>query len=276
MTKSILITGCSTGIGYDAAKVLAGRGWKVLATCRHDEDVARLSAEGFLCHRLDYIDPVSIAVAVDWALQQTGGHLDALFNNGAYGMPGAIEDIETDGLREIFETNFFGWHELTRRLIPAMRAQGHGRILQCSSVLGFAALRMRGAYCSTKFAVEGYSDVLRLELQRAGIDVILIEPGPIDTRFRVNQQGPFKRWIRVHGSPWEGFYNRTLMPRLFAEESKPDRWELPVSAVTAKVVHALESPRPRARYFITKPTYIISYLKRLLPTRWLDRVLMKG
>ncbi|MEM0989678.1 MAG: SDR family NAD(P)-dependent oxidoreductase [Pseudomonadota bacterium] len=271
--RSILITGCSSGIGYDAAHTLNDRGWRVFAACRKHEDVERLIDEGLEAVHLDYTDTASIAPAVDQVLAATDGHLDALFNNGAHAMGGAIEDTATDGFRAIFEANFFGWHELTRRVLPTMRAQGHGRIVQCSSVLGMAGLRMRGPYVSTKFAVEGYSDVLRLELANTKIHVILIEPGPINTAIRVNAQPHYEAYVERQNTPWAGFYKKTLEPRLYAQDPPPDRFELPPSAVTAKLIHALESRKPRARYYVATPTYIVGCLKRLLPTRWLDRVL---
>ena len=274
--KSILITGCSSGIGFDAAQALAARGWRVLATCRQQADCERLIDEGLESFRLDYTDTVSIQEAFETAMALTGGRLDALFNNGAHAMGGAIEDIATDGWRAIFEANFFGWHELTRLVIPVMRGQGTGRIVQCSSVLGLAGLRMRGPYVSTKHALEGYTDVLRLELRGTGIHPILIEPGPIDTKIRVNAQKHYEKWVEKTETPWAGFYKKTLEPRLYATDPKPDRFELQPEAVTKKLIHALESPRPRARYYVTTPTYIVGTLKRLLPTRWLDRVLMKG
>ncbi|MEM7745117.1 MAG: SDR family NAD(P)-dependent oxidoreductase [Pseudomonadota bacterium] len=275
-SKMILITGCSSGIGYDAAHTLSQRGWTVVAACRQQKDVDRLKTEGLASVRIDYTDQASIETGLAETLQITGGQLDALFNNGAHAMGGAVEDTATDGFRAIFEANFFGWHELTRRVLPVMRGQGRGRIVQCSSVLGFAGLRMRGPYVATKFALEGYSDVLRLELQGTPIHVILIEPGPVNTMIRVNAQRHYERWVERKNSPWASFYGDTLEPRLYREEVTKEPFELQPDAVTAKLIHALESPRPRARYYVTTPTYIIGFLKRLLPTRWLDRVLIKG
>lgn len=274
--RTILITGCSSGIGYHAAHVLADRGWRVLATCRADADCTRLLDEGLESFPLDYQSAESIQTGFATAVELTGGRLDALFNNGAHAAAGAIEDIPTGLWREIFEANFFGWHELTRLVLPVMRRQGAGRIVQCSSVLGFVGSRMRGPYTSTKFALEGYTDVLRLELAGTGIHPILLEPGPIGTKIRVNAQKHYERWTEKQNTPWAGFYKDTLEPRLYAENPGPDRFELTCEATTAKLIHALESPRPRARYYVTTPTYIAAYLKRLLPTRWLDRVLLKG
>lgn len=153
--RSILITGCSSGIGYACAHGMRARGWRVFASCRQQTDCDRLTAEGFDAPRLDYTDEDSIKEALDAVLTATGGTLDALFNNGAFALPGAVEDLPTDALRSIFETNFFGWHTLTRAVIPVMRAQGQGRIIQCSSVLGIVTLPWRGAYNATKFALEG-------------------------------------------------------------------------------------------------------------------------
>jgi len=278
--KTILITGCSSGIGHHAAMRLRGRGWRVFATCRKEADVAALTEQGFESWRIDYQDPESIAAGWDETMERlserSGGRLDALFNNGAFAQPGAVEDLPVDALRASFEANFFGWHDLTRRAIPLMRRQGAGRILQNSSVLGFAALRMRGAYISTKFALEGLSDTMRLELAGTGVEVILLEPGPIRTRIRENARAHFERWIDKDKSAWAEFYRTTLMPRLYSEAPEPDAFELGCEATTRKIIHALESRRPRARYYVTTPTYVVGTLKRLLPTRLLDRVLIRG
>lgn len=274
MARSILITGCSSGIGLDAARGLTARGWRVFATCRQQKDCDRLTAEGLESFVLDYTDEASISAAVDEALSRTGGTLDAVFNNGAFACPGAVEDLPRDALRSIFETNLFGYHDLTRRVIPVMRAQGHGRIVNCSSVLGLVGIKWRGAYVSTKFAMEGLSDVLRIEMQGTGIDIILFEPGPITSRIRANAIPHFERWIDWRNSARADEY-RGLLSRLY-EDRGPDRFELPASAVTAKLIHALESPRPKARYYVTTPTYLIGFARRILPTRALDWLISKG
>ena len=274
--KSVLITGCSSGIGRDAAFGLRARGWRVFAACRKEPDCTALSAEGFESPRLDYQDAASIRAAFAEVAERTGGGPDALFNNGAFAMPGAIEDIPTEAFRALFEANFFGWHELIRLAVPAMRAKGGGRIVQCSSVLGFAALRFRAPYIASKFAVEGYTDVLRMELRGTGIDVVLIEPGPIRTRLRENARPHYERWVEKERTPWAAFYRETLEKRLYAVDPPPDPMELPPAAVTAKLVRALESRRPAPRYYVTTPTYMVGLAKRLLPTRWLDAVLVRG
>ena len=272
--KSILITGCSSGIGLDAARGLKARGWRVFATCRQEGDCARLQAEGLESFRLDYADERSIAEAVATVLERTGGRLDALFNNGAFACPGAVEDLPRGALREIFEVNLFGYHDLARRVIPVMRAQGHGRIVNCSSVLGLVGMKWRGAYVATKFAMEGLTDVLRMEMAETGIKVILIEPGPIGTRIRENAIPHFERWIDWENSARKDQY-KALRDRLYTDAG-PDRFQLPVSAVTAKLVHALENARPAARYFVTTPTYLMNVARRILPTRMLDWLIAKG
>ena len=271
--KSILITGCSSGIGRDAAQALRARGWRVFAACRKAADCERLRAEGFDSPRIDYQDEASIRAGFAEVAEQTGGGPDALFNNGAFAMPGAVEDIPTAGFRALFEANFFGWHELIRLTVPAMRARGAGRIVQCSSVLGLAALRFRAPYIASKFAVEGYTDVLRMELGGTGIHVILIEPGPIRTRIRENARAHYERWVEKERTPWAEFYRETLERRLYAVDPPPDFMELAPSAVSARLIRALESRRPAARYYVTTPTYMVACMKRLLPTRWLDAVL---
>ena len=246
--RSLLVTGCSSGIGLDAARALRARGWRVFASCRKAEDCERLRAEGFDSPRLDYADEGSVRDALAEVLRATGGRLDALYNNGAHACPGAVEDLPTD----------------------ALRAQGHGRIVNCSSVLGLVGLRWRGAYVATKFALEGLTDVLRLEMAGTGIHVVLIEPGPVTSRIRQNARAHFERWIDWEASARRDEY-RALLHRLYGERG-PDRFELPPSAVTAKLILALERPRPRPRYFVTAPTHAMGTLRRLLPTRALDWV----
>jgi NAD(P)-dependent dehydrogenase (short-subunit alcohol dehydrogenase family) len=273
--RSILITGCSSGIGLDAARTLKARGWRVFATCRQEADCDRLRVEGLESFRLDYADEDSIAQAVAEVVARTGGTLAALFNNGAFACPGAVEDLPRGALREIFETNLFGYHDLTRRVIPLMRAQGHGRIINCSSVLGLVGLTWRGAYVATKFAMEGLSDVMRIEMKGTGIEVILIEPGPIATKIRENAIPHFEKWI-----DWEQSARRdqylTLRGRLYDKKTKKDAFELEPAAVTARLIHALEARRPKARYYVTVPTYLMGFARRLLPTRALDWLIAKG
>ncbi len=273
--KSILITGCSSGIGYYAAFALRDRGWRVFATCRKPDDCAVLRAEGLDCVPLDYADPDSIGTALEHVLDQTGGTLGALFNNGAFALPGAVEDLPRDGLRSVFETNVFGVHDLTRRVIPVMRAQGHGRIVNCSSVLGFVAIPWRGAYVASKFALEGLTDTLRLEMRDTPIKVILIEPGPIGTKIRQNSIPHFERWIDWEASARANQYRATLLRRLY-EDRGPDAFQLEPSAVSAKLIRALEAKSPRPRYFVTTPTYLSNLMRRALPSAWLDRVLARG
>ena len=275
MSKSILITGCSSGLGYDAAHGLAKRGWRVFATCRSEEDCARLRAEGLESFQLDYTSSESIKAAVAETLARTGGTLDALYNNGAFALPGAVEDLPREGLRAIYETNLFGVHELTCEVIPVMRAQGHGRIINCSSVLGLVPLRWRGAYASTKFALEALTDTLRIEMRDTPIHIITVEPGPITSDIRQNSIAPFERFINWQASPRRAQYEANLLSRLY-ESRGPDRFELPASAVTQKLIHALESARPKPRYFVTTPTYLMAAARRLLPTRALDWLIAKG
>lgn len=273
--RTVLMTGCSSGIGRDAAEGLRARGWRVFATCRQQADCDRLVAEGFESFPLDYADEVSIAAAMDEVTARTGGTLDALYNNGAFACPGAVEDLPRGALREIFETNLFGYHDLTRRAIPLMRAQGHGRIVNCSSVLGLVGMKWRGAYVATKFALEGLTDTLRIEMRGTGIHVCLIEPGPIPTRIRENSIPHFEKWVDWESSARAGEY-RALLHRLYQPRGAPDRFELPCSAVTAKLIHALESPRPRPRYYVTQATQLMGLARRILPVRVLDWVIAKG
>lgn len=271
MSRTILITGASSGVGLDAARTLQQRGWRVFATVRRESDSAPLNAAGVTPLLMDYTDESSIQTTLAQVLDATDGKLDALFNNGAHAIPGAVEDLPTDALRAIFESNLFGWHSLTRAALPIMRAQGHGRIVQCSSVLGFVAAPWRGAYVATKFALEGLTDTLRMELSHTDIKVVSIQPGPITTRFRENAIPHFERWIDWRASALSARYEGSLRKRLY--EGGQDRFELPPSAVTKKLIHALEAPRPKAKYMVTTPTYIANGLRRLLSARQLDRIL---
>ncbi|CAG1023395.1 putative oxidoreductase [Patescibacteria group bacterium] len=271
--KIILITGCSTGIGYNAAELLKDRGHRVIATARKPEDVTRLTQLGFESLQLDLADSLSIQTAVDTMLKLTNGRCDAVFHNGAFGQPGAVEDLSREVLRFQFETNVFGTHELTNLLIPVMRQQGHGRIIYNSSVLGLVAMRYRGAYNASKYALEGLADTLRLELHDTNIFVSLIEPGPILSQFRQNSFALYQKNINKERSVHKAAYQ--AMEERLQKEGAAVPFTLPAEAVTKKVIHALESNRPKAHYYVTFPTYLFGMLKRLLPTCWLDELLRK-
>ncbi len=232
-----------------------------------------LRERGLEALHLDLADSASINRAVLEVLQLTGGTLDALFNNGAYGQPGAVEDLSREVLKEQFETNLFGTHELTCRVLRIMRQQGHGRIIQNSSILGLITLPFRGAYNSSKFALEGLSDTLRLELHGTNIHISLIEPGPIISHFRTNAMDKYKKNIDKESSPFRNTYE--AIERRLTRKGPAAPFTLPPEAVLEKVLHALESPRPKIRYYVTFPTYLFSTLKRLLPHRALDWVLRK-
>jgi len=268
---TVLITGCSTGIGYDAAHRMKNEGWRVLATCRKQQDVDKLISEGLESYVLDYADETSVADGAAKALELTDGKLDALFNNGAYATPGATEDLPRDALREIFETNVFGQLQLINLLLPAMRKNGGGRIVNNSSVLGLVALPGRGAYSATKFALEALTNTLRMENMGSNLHFILIEPGPVTSLIRQNSIAHFERWIDWKNSAHKERYSDQWIPRLYDGTGTPDKWELPASAVSDKLLAALTSKNPDPRYFVTKPTYIMNVLRRILTTRALDR-----
>ncbi len=270
--KSILITGCSTGIGYYCAKALQKEGFRVFATARDSVDVQRLRDEGLDSYQLDLDDSQSIQEALDKILENTDGKLYALFNNGAYGQPGCVEDLTRDVLKAQFETNLFGTHELTTKVLPIMRAQGHGRIIQNSSVLGFVALRYRGAYNASKFALEGLSDTMRLELEGTNIFVSLIEPGPIRSDFRKNALAKFIQNIDREKSVYKTVYKEKLAG---LERTEDVPFTLGEEAVFNVLLHALNTKRPKERYRVTTPTTIFWFLKRILSTTLLDKVLRK-
>jgi NAD(P)-dependent dehydrogenase (short-subunit alcohol dehydrogenase family) len=269
--RTILITGCSSGIGHACAHGLARRGWRVIASARKPADVERLKSEGLAAVRLDLDDPELIASGLAEGLELAGGHLDALFNNGAYGQPGAVEDLSREALRAQLETNLLGWHDLTCRVIPVMRRQGFGRIVQNSSILGLIALPYRGAYVASKFALEGLTDTLRLELRGSGIQVSLIEPGPIRSRFRENAHRAFRAHVDTESSVHREAYRRA--EERLTKEGPAQPFTLPPDAVLRKLVHALESRRPKPRYYVTVPTHLFGALRRILSSRGLDWLL---
>ena len=269
--KTILITGCSSGIGYSTAVELKKQAYRVITSARKKVDVQRLQAEGFECVQLDLADSDSIQQAVTEVIKLTGGNLGALFNNGAFGQPGAVEDLSRAVLREQFETNVFGTHELTNLIIPLMREQGYGKIIYNSSVLGFVAMTYRGAYNASKFALEGLADTLRLELRGTGIEVILIEPGPILSDSRKNAFALYQKNINPENSPHQQTY--LAMETRLQKEGAAVPFTLPAEAVAMKVLKALQAKRAKPRYFVTFPTYLFAFLKRILPIRWLDKLL---
>ncbi|MBE0471617.1 MAG: SDR family oxidoreductase [Methyloprofundus sp.] len=271
--QTILITGCSTGIGYRAAVMLKERGYRVIASARKAVDVARLTQEGFETVQLDLADSASILHAVQQVTAMTSGKLDALFNNGAFGQAGAVEDLRREVLRAQFETNLFGTHQLTNLIIPLMRAQGGGRIIYNSSVLGFVAMSYRGAYNASKYALEGLVDTLRLELKGSNIYLSLIEPGPISSDFRKNAFASYQKNIDSANSVHKETY--LAMETRLQKEGPAAPFTLPADAVVEKVIHALQSKRPKIRYYVTFPTYLFAFLKRILPASWLDYLLAK-
>lgn len=271
--KTVLITGCSSGIGFCAAQQLQQRGYRVFAGVRKAQDKSRLEDLGLTTILLDLNDSDAMQRALESLLAQTGGTLDALINNAGFGQPGAVEDISRVALRAQFETNVFGLQELTNLVIPVMRRQGYGRIINVSSILGLVAMAYRGAYCASKFALEALTDSLRLELIGSGIKVSLVEPGPVATAFRESARVAYEQNIMVAQSSHQERYVNLL--NNMEEFKAQSRFTLPPEAVVKKLVHALESPRPKIRYYVTLPAYLLMLLKRWLPGRWLDVLLQQ-
>ncbi len=285
--KSILITGCSSGIGYTCALGMKERGWRVFATARNEADLSRLNDLGLEAIYLDYTEPQSIANCADEVLKRTGNQLDVLFNNGAFGQGGAVEDLRPEVLRHQFETNVIGWHDLSCRIIPAMRQQRHGRIIQCSSILGLIALKWRGAYNASKFAIEALSDTMRLELHGSGVFVCQIEPGPIRSKFQHHAIINFRKTIDAENSPHRQIYEEQMAgksghslngwepetPSQSRTQSgspwKP-KYRLGPDAVLDKLIHAAESNRPKPRYYVTLSTHMGAFARRILAGRWFD------
>jgi NAD(P)-dependent dehydrogenase (short-subunit alcohol dehydrogenase family) len=262
MARRVLITGCSSGIGRAACDGLRARGWTVIASARNPEDVAQLRADGFAAVRIDHHDSASIAAGFAQAVDLAGGQIDALFNNAGHGMPGAAEDLPRGALEEVFSSNLFGLHEVTCHAIRHMRAHGGGRIVQHSSVVGFTPLPWRAAYVATKHALEGLTNTMRVELRGTGIHLALLNTGPVTSGFRDRSMAQFDRWIDIDASRHAEFYRVKWLAR---REAGRDPFELGPEAVVRKLTHALESPRPRRRYYITTPAYLAAVLTRILP-----------
>jgi len=262
--KTILVTGCSSGIGAYCARALKAEGWHVIASARTEDGLSVLRNDGIEAYRLDYAEPDSIAAFFDQAMKATGGYCDALFNNGGYGQVGAVEDLPSEALRAQFDANFFGWHDLTKRVIPVMRAQGHGRIVQCSSILGLVPMRFRGAYNASKHALEGLSVTLAMELEGSGIHVSLIEPGAIVSKFRTNALALFHRHIDIEHSVHRQDYQAQLR-RL--ERQGAANIGLGPEAVHEVLRHALTARRPRYHYAVTRAAKMGVIARRLLPAR---------
>lgn len=274
MSEFILITGCSTGIGLHLARRLQQEGFHVLATARNPADVDQLQAAGIKAYPLDLNNEPSIEQAAAWAIAQSSGQLYGLINNGAYGQTGAIEDLPTQALIEQFNTNLFGWHHLIRQILPVMLSNNRGRIIQVSSVLGLVAMKYRGAYNASKFALEGYTDTLRLELRETAVQISLIEPGPIRSQFRHNALNKFLQNINYTSSRHKETYQLTLQRLQNPEPKNP--FTLEPEACVAPVLHALRNKRAKVRYSVTWPTHLFAILRRVLPTRWLDCILCRS
>ncbi|HRK18739.1 MAG TPA: SDR family NAD(P)-dependent oxidoreductase [Hyphomicrobiaceae bacterium] len=271
--KTILITGCSSGIGQAAAMAFRDKGWRVIATARKQADIERLASDlGVEAISLELGDLSSVQSCAERVLSMTGGRLDALYNNAAYGQIGAMEDIRGDVLSRHLDVNVVGPHELTRLLIPAMRQQGHGRIVNCSSVLGLVSGPYRGPYCASKFALEAITDALRYELAGTGIHVSLLEPGPIYTKFLETTLTQFRAAIDMENSPHREVYEKRLAAMANDTQSK---LKMGPGAVVKALIHAVESPKPKARYRISPHTHAIALMKRLLPGRTLDAIMKR-
>ena len=270
---SVLITGCSSGIGLATAQTLKARSWQVIASARQDKDVARLKEMGFQAVRLNIADSQSIADALDQTLTFTGGTLHALVNNAAIAIPGAVEGLSREILQRQFDTNFFGTVELTNSVLALMRCQGHGRIVMVSSILGRVAMPWRGAYNASKFALEGITDSLRLELRDTNIKVSLICPGAVKSRFRDNSLANFYEYIDTASSPHREKYARLRAQTGAKKDSQ--FFTVTAEAVAEKITRILESHRPKARYYVTLPAYALAFARLVLPTVWMDAILSR-
>ncbi|AYQ56941.1 Dehydrogenase [Bathymodiolus thermophilus thioautotrophic gill symbiont] len=272
LTRSILITGCSSGIGLCVAQGLKQAGYRVFATARQSKDVENLKTQGFESYQLDLASSASIKAAMHAIFGQTES-LYGLIHNGAYGQVGALEDISREALEEQFQTNVFGWHELTNLVLPKMKRQNAGRIIYLSSVLGFVAMPFRGPYNASKFAIEGLVNTLRLELAHTKVQLSLIQPGPIESDFRLNAYKAFSKHIDKQNSDYRVNYEKMIV-RLQSKDLAD--FTLPAEAVLKCCVHALSAKHAKIHYLVTFPTKLFAFLIRILPTWLMDKILYKA
>jgi len=269
--RTVLITGCSSGIGLCLAHGLRSSGYHVFATARKEEDVTKLKKLGFEAFMLDLASSKSIKAAIYELYKKTDG-LYALINNGAYGQAGALEDISREALEKQFQANVFGWHELTNLVLPSMKARNIGRVIYISSVLGFVAMPFRGPYVASKFAIEGLVNTLRLELKKTKIKLSLIQPGPIESKFRHNAFLAFKENVDSSKSDYKREY-KIMIERLNSDKNV--QFTLAPESVLRCVLHALESKVPKNHYRVTFPTKLFAFLCRILPSSWMDNILSR-
>lgn len=271
-----LITGCSSGIGDAVARRLVSAGWTVYASARRTSDLEALETLGCRALALDVDDERSMEAAVGQVLQEAG-HIDALVNNAGYAQYGPVEGIPLERVRQQFETNVFGAIRLTQLVIPAMRARGRGRIVLIGSMVGRMAFPAGGVYSATKHALEALADALRFELRGFGIEVILVRPGLIRTRFARRAQDSLANGAQVPGDPYATFtpeaervmresYERGPVARL---AGRPER-------VADVVFQALTTARPRTRYRVTPSATFFLGLRSLLPDRLWDAFLARS
>ena len=269
--KNILITGCSSGIGHDAALTLNKKGWRVFATCRSRSDCKYFESLGIESFPLDLSNEKSIKSATDLIEEKISSKLNAIFNNAAFAIPGAIQDLPRSALREIFEVNVFGQFDLIKRCLPLMAQVEDPRIVNCSSVLGFLSLPYRGAYSATKFALEALTDAMRRENFDGPVKIILLQPGPINTKIRQNSIKHFEKWVNWQDSIHQKKYKNIVIERLYNKSSSNlSKYELHPRSVTKVLEKALDAKKPKCRYMITTPTLAARILISTLPTKLLD------
>lgn len=273
--KTVLVTGCSSGIGLATAKLLKEKGWQVAPTARKAADLDMLRAEGFEPIALDVTDSASVADAANEVLRRFGGQLGAIINNAGFGLTSAIEDAPRSMFRDVFEVNVFGLQELTNRFIPLFRKQGYGRIVHVSSVLGELSLPFAGIYSASKFAVEAISDALRRELFDSGVAVSVIQPGPIETKFSENLAHRTERYPANPDSPFLSFYKTAIETRKTGRAARTaEKFMLPPEAVAEKIFQCLESPKPKIRVRVTAVAHFGAFVRRFVSASLLDRIMI--
>ena len=266
----VLITGCSSGVGRATALEAARRGHRVFASARRREDLSFLpSQRGVTALLLDVTDAASVARAVEAVLREAG-RLDALINNAGFGQYGAVEDVSPEEWRRQFDVNLFGAVVAIRAVLPAMRTARRGTIVNVSSVAGKISIPFAAPYCASKHALEAVSDALRVEVAPFGIRVVVVEPGPISTRFGETAREKVSGIVARPG-PYSAFYPAAER----AMETDFTKGRLPPEAVARVILRAVESSDPKPRYRVTSMAKVFLPLRRVLPDRFLDRRMKK-
>jgi len=268
-SKAVLITGCSSGIGHATAQRLSADGWNVYATARRPEAITDLEGAGCKTLGLDVTDEQSMTAAVAQVADAEGA-VGVLINNAGYSQSGAVESVAPEAVRRQFETNVFGLLRMCQLVLPGMRSRGWGKVVNIGSMGGRLVFPGGGIYHATKYAIEALSDALRFEVRGFGIDVILIEPGLITTRFGEVASGSVDEGADGDTGPYADFNRHVAKVTSEAYAGPMAKLGGPPEKVAATIAHALAAERPKARYQVTPSAHLLIGQRRITPDRVWD------